>query len=81
MSDESYHEGGRYWLGNGQLDDAAMIRIMARENATQQGNSGTARVGSIASALRYLAIRALEEAEREAERIRDDGRYLESVAR
>jgi hypothetical protein len=39
----------------GDLDDAAMIRVYARENATQRGNSGTALAGSIASAARFLA--------------------------
>jgi hypothetical protein len=32
-----------------------MIRIYARENAMQRGNSGAARVGSVASAVRYVA--------------------------
>jgi hypothetical protein len=32
-----------------------MIRIYGRENATQRGNSGTAQVGTVAAALRYLA--------------------------
>jgi ribosomal protein S12 len=39
----------------GDLDDDAMIRIYARENATQRGNSATAVAGSIASAIRYIA--------------------------
>ena len=39
----------------GELDDAAMIRVYARENATQRGNTGTAQAGSIASAVRFLA--------------------------
>jgi ParB/RepB/Spo0J family partition protein len=38
----------------GDLDDAAMIRVYARENATQRGNSGVAIAGSIASAIRFL---------------------------
>ena len=37
------------------LDDEAMIRIYARENATQRGNGSTAVAGTVASAIRYLA--------------------------
>jgi hypothetical protein len=37
------------------MDDAGMIRVYARENATQRGNTGTATAGMIASAVRYLA--------------------------
>jgi hypothetical protein len=37
------------------MDDARMSRIYAVENATQRGDSGTARTGSVASALRILA--------------------------
>jgi hypothetical protein len=40
---------------NGDMDDGAMARIYARENATQRGNTGTAQVGSVAAAVRYLA--------------------------
>ena len=36
-------------------DDVAMIRIYARENATQRGNSATARIGSVAAAVRVCA--------------------------
>lgn len=43
----------------GDLDDLAMIRVYARENATQRGNSGTALAGSIASAIRFLAKAAI----------------------
>jgi hypothetical protein len=43
------------FVGNGDMDDATMIRIYARENATQRGNLGTAQVGSVASAVRYIA--------------------------
>lgn len=39
----------------GRIDDAAMIRIYARENATQRGNSSTAAAGSVAAAVRFLA--------------------------
>jgi ParB-like chromosome segregation protein Spo0J len=38
------------------IDDAAMIRIYARENATQRGNNSTSVAGSVASAIRYLAM-------------------------
>jgi hypothetical protein len=37
------------------MDDAAMVRVYARENATQRGNSGTAQLGTVASAVRLLA--------------------------
>jgi hypothetical protein len=43
------------FVGNGDMDDATMIRIYARENATQRGNLGTAQAGSVASALRFVA--------------------------
>lgn len=33
----------------------ALLRVYARENATQRGNSGTAQVGSVAAAIRYVA--------------------------
>jgi hypothetical protein len=39
----------------GNLDDAAMIRVYARENATQRGNGSTAVAGTVASAIRFLA--------------------------
>lgn len=42
------------------MDDAAMIRIYANENATQRGNHGTAQTGSVASAVRYLAKKMFE---------------------
>jgi hypothetical protein len=32
-----------------------MIRVYARENATQRGNSSTAVAGTVASAVRFLA--------------------------
>lgn len=38
----------------GDLDDASMIRIYARENALQRGNTGTALAGSVAAAIRFL---------------------------
>ncbi len=37
------------------LDDEAMIRVYARENATQRHGTATAVVGSVAAAIRYLA--------------------------
>jgi hypothetical protein len=43
------------YVGNGDIDDAAMVRIYAVENATQRGNSGTAQAGSVASALKIIA--------------------------
>src|SRR5262245_34041133 len=39
----------------GYMDDAAMIRIYARENALQRGNTSTALAGSVAAAVRFLA--------------------------
>ena len=41
------------------LDDAAMVRVYARENATQRGNTGTAQAGSVASAIRFIAKASL----------------------
>jgi hypothetical protein len=38
-----------------EMDDATMIRVYARENATQRGVSSTALTGTVASALRYVA--------------------------
>jgi ParB-like nuclease domain len=43
------------FVGNGNMDDAAMVRVYARENATQRGNTGTAQAGSVASAIRFIA--------------------------
>jgi ParB-like chromosome segregation protein Spo0J len=37
------------------MDDATMVRVYARENATQRGNTSTALAGAVASAVRYLA--------------------------
>jgi ParB-like chromosome segregation protein Spo0J len=37
------------------MDDAAMIRVYARENATQRGVSSTALAGTVAAAMRYVA--------------------------
>ena len=42
------------FVGNGDMDDATMIRVYAQENATQRGNMGTAQIGSIASTLKFL---------------------------
>jgi hypothetical protein len=38
-----------------EIDDAGMIRVYARENATQRGNSSTAIAGTVASAVRFLS--------------------------
>jgi hypothetical protein len=38
-----------------KIDDVGLIRIYAMENATQRGQSGTAQVGTVAAALRFLA--------------------------
>jgi ParB-like chromosome segregation protein Spo0J len=40
------------------MDDAAMVRIYARENALQRGNSSNAVAGSVAGAVWYLAEEA-----------------------
>jgi hypothetical protein len=37
------------------MTDEVMIRIYARENATQRGQIGTAQAGSVAAAVQYLA--------------------------
>jgi hypothetical protein len=37
------------------MDDAAMIRVYASENATQRGMSSTALTGSVAAAMKYVA--------------------------
>jgi ParB-like nuclease domain len=37
------------------MDEARLIRVYARENATQRGNSGTAQAGTVASTIRFLA--------------------------
>jgi hypothetical protein len=37
------------------MDDAAMVRVYARENATQRGQTSTAMTGSIASAVKFVA--------------------------
>ena len=39
----------------GDIDDAGMIRIYARENASQRGNGSTAVAGTVASAIRFKA--------------------------
>lgn len=39
----------------GSMDEPTMIRIYARENATQRANSATAVAGSIASAIRWIS--------------------------
>jgi hypothetical protein len=43
----------------GDIDMEGMIRIYARENVTQRGQSGTAQVGSVAAALRFRAKRIM----------------------
>ncbi len=42
----------------GDIDDEGMIRIYARENASQRGNGSTAVAGTVASAIRFLARKA-----------------------
>jgi hypothetical protein len=37
------------------MDDASMIRVYARENATQRGVSSTALAGTVAAAMKYVA--------------------------
>src|SRR5262249_25543579 len=37
------------------MDDASMVRVYARENATQRGMSSTALTGSVAAAMKYIA--------------------------
>jgi hypothetical protein len=37
-----------------EMEDATMIRVYARENATQRGHTGTALAGTVASAYRFL---------------------------
>jgi ParB-like chromosome segregation protein Spo0J len=39
----------------GDFDDADMIRVYARENATQRGNTSTAAAGTVLAAVRYIA--------------------------
>lgn len=39
----------------GDFDDAGMIRIYAKENATQRNNGSSAAAGTVAAAIRYLA--------------------------
>jgi hypothetical protein len=41
------------------MDDAQLVRIYARENATQHGNTGTAQAGTLASILHLVAKAAL----------------------
>lgn len=43
----------------GNFDDDAMVRIYARENATQRGNGSTAVAGSIAATVRCLVRKEL----------------------
>src|SRR5262245_45191435 len=37
------------------MNDATMVRVYARENATQRGQSSTALTGIVAAAMRYVA--------------------------
>jgi hypothetical protein len=41
---------------NRNMTDNVMVRILARENATQRGNMGTARIGSVAAALKIVVM-------------------------
>jgi hypothetical protein len=43
----------------GEFDDAAVVRVYARENATQRGNTATALAGSVAAAVREIMLRQL----------------------
>jgi hypothetical protein len=38
-----------------EMDDATMVRVYARENATQRGATSTAMTGTVAAAMRYVA--------------------------
>lgn len=51
------------------IDDAAMIRIYARENATQRSAAGTSLAGSVAAAFRQV----LKESALDVQRDRGDG--------
>ena len=51
----------------GTFDDDAMVRIYARENATQRGNGSTAVAGSIAAAVKCLVRKELLTAENGSE--------------
>jgi hypothetical protein len=42
-----------------EMEDASMIRVYARENATQRGHTGTALAGTVASAYRFLTKQVL----------------------
>jgi hypothetical protein len=46
---------GKADLFVGKFDDAQMIRVYARENATQRGNHAGAVAGSVVAAVRYIA--------------------------
>lgn len=37
------------------MDDATLVRVYSRENATQRGNTGSAQAGTVAAAIRLLA--------------------------
>ena len=37
------------------MDDATMVRVYARENATQRGSTSTALTGTVAAAMKYVA--------------------------
>jgi hypothetical protein len=45
------------------MDVETMVRIYSRENATQRGNSSVARIGSVAAALRIVALNYLRSGE------------------
>jgi hypothetical protein len=42
------------------MDEEAMVRVYSRENATQRGGNGIARIGCVASALRLVAKRQFQ---------------------
>lgn len=46
-------EFAEIYIGN--FDDAAMVRVLAKENATQRGDDGQAVMGSVAATVRFLA--------------------------
>ncbi len=48
-------------MERGQDTDEAMIRIYARENATQRGNTATAATGTVAATIRFILRDVLSE--------------------
>jgi ParB-like nuclease domain len=53
----------------GDFDDEAVVRIYARENATQRGNTSTALAGSVAAAIREISLRRLSTLEIKSEKL------------